>query len=169
MKTLIRENDFLPRGFGSFSMDFGWGNGYVLIPREHCLWGVDYDNIPVDVHGGLTFSTLVIPAMLENDNQGNPHWPGLVKEDVDCWMVGFDTVHCRDTLVKWPKEAVQAETDHLKEQLEAFTSFIPSIQSLSEEEVNEMNQADYAREDEPEFDGAGFTFDDRDENDNLHI
>lgn len=34
----------------------GWGNGYVLIPQGHFLYGKCYDDIHVDVHGGLTFS-----------------------------------------------------------------------------------------------------------------
>src|ERR1041385_7325070 len=42
MKVIIRENTWTPRG--GF-MDFGWGNGYVLIPKGHPLHGKEYDNI----------------------------------------------------------------------------------------------------------------------------
>lgn len=34
----------------------GWGNGYVLIFKDHPMWGVEYGEIPVYVHGGITFS-----------------------------------------------------------------------------------------------------------------
>ena len=51
MKTFLRENTWLTRGI----TDFGWGNGYVLIPQGHPLHGKHYDEIDVDVHCGLTF------------------------------------------------------------------------------------------------------------------
>lgn len=74
----------------------GWGNGYVHLPPEHPFHGVDYDEIPVEVHGGLTYA--------ENEK--------------GAWVVGFDTSHHGDTLEKWPMEEVEAETIRLKEQLE---------------------------------------------------
>lgn len=56
-----------------------WGsvNGYAWIPPEH-PWGQtpeDYDSIPVDIHGGLTYG------------------------DINGW-VGFDTLHSGDV---WPE------------------------------------------------------------------
>lgn len=35
---------------------YGAVNGYVKIPEGHHWYGLDYDDINVDVHGGLTFS-----------------------------------------------------------------------------------------------------------------
>ena len=34
------------------------------------------------------------------------------------WAFGFDTAHCTDSLEKWPKEAVMAETMRLKDQID---------------------------------------------------
>jgi len=31
-------------------------NGYVALPKGHPCYGKGYDNIDVEVHGGLTFS-----------------------------------------------------------------------------------------------------------------
>lgn len=101
MKTVILESHLPGHG--------GWGNGYVVIPEGHSMHGVHYDNIPVDVHYGLTFSELV-------DDGIKDHWQ-LNDEDVGAWIVGFDTLHYGDDINKWPKDAVQAETDRLKEQL----------------------------------------------------
>jgi len=42
MKAIIKENTWLTRGG---YMDFGWGNGYVLIPEGHPLHGKPYDDI----------------------------------------------------------------------------------------------------------------------------
>ncbi len=108
MKTILRETTHLSREF----MDFGWGNGYVLIPKGHPVHGVHYDGIDVDVHYGLTFSEPVDAKMAAD-------WE-LEGQDIGCWMVGFDTAHGGDTLEKWPMEAVQAETDRLRNQLVRF-------------------------------------------------
>lgn len=105
MKVVIREITWINRAIA----DFGWGNGYVLIPENHPLHGKDYEEIDVIVHGGLTFSKLVDSGMIES-------W-GLDTEDEGKWCVGFDTAHFGDTLSKWSKERVQTEADLLKEQL----------------------------------------------------
>lgn len=141
MKTILNENTWLSRE-GRFAMKYGWGNGYVLIPRDHCLWGVDYDDISVNVHGGLTFSKLITLSTFDIDPMtGEPFWPGLAAEDLDCWMVGFDTCHSGDTLERWSKEAVQAEADRLAEQLDAITSFAPvSFEAEDEDAEREGDQ-----------------------------
>jgi hypothetical protein len=107
MKTIIRENTWLTRDIPGLS--FGWGNGYVLIPKDHPLHGVDYDNIKVDVHGGLTFAG-PITAQIVKDWELDP-------EDEGKWCVGFDTAHYRDDILTWPKERVKQETERLKDQL----------------------------------------------------
>lgn len=105
MKTIVRKITWLPR------VEHGWGNGYVVIPKGHKYHGVDYDYIPVDVHGGLTFSEMVDEYIIED-------WKELTKEDIGSWMVGFDTGHCNDTIKKWPKERVIEEAEDLAKQLE---------------------------------------------------
>jgi hypothetical protein len=108
MKVVIKENTWFTRGM----FDFGWGNGYVLIPENHPLHGKHYNDIDVDVHGGLTFSELVNAEMVES-------W-GLDKQDEGKWCVGFDTAHYADNLFKWSKEKVQEEAERLKEQLLSY-------------------------------------------------
>ena len=81
----------------------GWGNGYVLVPEGHKFHDKRYDDIDVDVHGGLTFSEH-IP---EGDDFG---WrPG--------YWVGFDTAHTGDNKEKWTKSEVLKETISLFIQL----------------------------------------------------
>lgn len=79
----------------------GWGNGYVAVPPTHPAYKIDYDNVDIDIHGGLTYSQ---------------HGNGI---DVpkDWWVFGFDTAHYMDNLDRWPKEAVEAETKILYCQL----------------------------------------------------
>lgn len=81
----------------------GWGNGYVAVPPAHPAYKMDYDTLiyPLDVHGGLTYSTF-------GDGVDAPK---------DWWVFGFDTCHYGDNLTNWPKEAVEAETKRLFFQL----------------------------------------------------
>lgn len=106
MRTLVKENTWLTRDL----IDFGWGNGYVLIPEGHPLHGKHYDDIDVDVHGGLTFSELVDDELIEK-------WDKLTEADKGMWMIGFDTAHYRDNLHTCPKEYVEAEAERLLEQV----------------------------------------------------
>ena len=55
--------------------------GYVRVPPGHPAWGKHYDDVDVDVHGGLTFARPE-PCMEHEDGQG--YW------------LGFDCAHSRD-------------------------------------------------------------------------
>ena len=104
--SFVVENNWLSRD----RLDFGWGNGYVAIPKEHKFYGLDYCEIDgIDVNGDLTLSC---SASEFKDV------PELTEEFKDYWVLGFDTAHLYDTLEKWPKEAVEKETNYLKLQLE---------------------------------------------------
>lgn len=72
----------------------GWGNGYVRIAEGHPFYGMYYMDIPVSVHGGLTFGDHVMD---------NNHFP-------DGYWVGFDTAHYGDDSEIWTIEAVSDET-----------------------------------------------------------
>ena len=90
----VLENTWLTRD-ARYGLDFGWGNGYVRLPSNHPWFDKDYDDIKVSVNGGLTFGKHIYSGM---------------------YAIGFDTAHYMDTLAKWPKEAVVAETRRLKQQ-----------------------------------------------------
>lgn len=74
----------------------GFGNGYVCLPRWHPYFKVPYDNIPVYIHGGLTF--------------------GSYDEKEDMWVIGFDTSHYSDTLETCPFEYVKEQCIFLQKQ-----------------------------------------------------
>lgn len=96
------------------SIGAGAANGYVAVPKDHPFYGKSYDDVPVSVHGGLTFSSQVSSEWLE------------MAEPIDCslvdvenmWVLGFDTCHYMDNLETWPIERVIEETLNLKQQLE---------------------------------------------------
>jgi len=79
-------------------LEKGWGNGYVRIPEGHPYYEKTYDDIPVSVHGGLTFSDHIF-----EDN----------KYFSDGYWVGFDTAHYGDDLQRWPVDRVMEETIYL--------------------------------------------------------
>jgi hypothetical protein len=109
--SFIKENTWLS------GMKHGWGNGYVVIFKGHPMYGKHYDEVPVDVHGGLTFSESV------NSVIGN--FPELTEEMKDGWVFGFDTAHYNDSMERWPKEAVERETENLKSQFVELSPDFP--------------------------------------------
>ena len=102
MRTFVKPLTFL------MMSSTGWGNGYVVIPKGHKLHGKDYDNIDVDVHGGLTFAA----------NSDELDWEELIEEDKGGYVVGFDCAHAGDNSENCPKRYVEKEAENLKEQLE---------------------------------------------------
>ena len=88
-------------------LSVGEANGYVVLPPEHPMHGKHYDDIPVVVHGGLTFSSA------ENDLD----WPELDNSDKHGWVVGFDTCHYGDDARSWPVSKVLLEAKSLADQL----------------------------------------------------
>lgn len=113
MKRFVNQNIWLRECLNEikgFPIDCGWGNGYVLIPQPHPWFNLDHSDLPVYVHGGLTYGSIVSKEMLET-------WSQLSKDDIGKHMVGFDTGHNGDNLDKWPREAVVQETKRLHLQI----------------------------------------------------
>jgi len=112
MKTFVKEIFKFPR----YRMDFGWGNGYIIIPKGHPLYNKTCseinDLIPtLKVHGGLTSARSVNSIDCKE----------LPKGSKGGWIIGFHTAHYGDSLTKWSKEAVIKETEELKKQLIEWT------------------------------------------------
>lgn len=60
--------------------------GYVTLPKGHKFNGLHYDEIPVSVHGGLTYAN-----NLENGE----------------WVIGFDCAHSGDLIPSFFNEKIQ--------------------------------------------------------------
>jgi hypothetical protein len=84
-------------------------NGYVAVPKSHSAWGANYDNLGIDVHGGLTFG--------QRGNSG-------LWNDPDLYWFGFDTAHAGDWVNysdrpsdhKWTLDEVIKETTYMAKQ-----------------------------------------------------
>lgn len=59
--------------------------GYVGLPPQHPGWGKDYDDIDLDVHGGLTYA-----------NTAGTHIRKEGEVLDERWWIGFDTAHFQD-------------------------------------------------------------------------
>lgn len=68
--------------------------GYVGVPEGHSCYGLGYDDVPVDVHGGLTFAGPCQDGEAE-DPARICHFPGPGRSD-DVWWLGFDCAHFMD-------------------------------------------------------------------------
>ena len=95
--------------------------GYVAVPPGHPAHGKGYDDVAVDIHGGLTYArgcgghVCHVPAEGESD---------------DVWWLGFDCAHCDDLCPAMPTGIddqvyrdvayVRAEVESLADQLAAM-------------------------------------------------
>lgn len=99
--------------------ELGHWCGYVGVPRGHAAYGVEYDDIGCEVHGGLTFS-----SRCQHGDQATAICH-LVEEgeDDDVWWLGFDCAHSGDLIpamrsiglrdIYRPQAVVTAETERL--------------------------------------------------------
>jgi len=81
--------DFIHAGFSCFILRNMLGNwcGYVGVPSTHPAYEKHYDDVNVEVHGGLTYADKCSPPIC--------HIPTpFMPEDV--WWLGFDTAHLGD-------------------------------------------------------------------------
>jgi hypothetical protein len=85
--------------------------GYVGLKKDHPYYGKDYDEIDVDVHGGLTFGDFGDDKFLDKDL----YWLGF-----DCAHLGDKTLgssFADDNERFWTLEEVVKETEKLADQL----------------------------------------------------
>lgn len=77
--------------------------GYVQLPADHPWHGRDYDDIDVEVHGGLTYAQDRFPRQ---DDPG----PG--------WVIGFDCAHLGDLSPFWdaPDRGVYRDVAYVRDQ-----------------------------------------------------
>lgn len=94
----------------------GWGNGYVVIPVGHPLYGMNMTALDklVDAHGGITFARIIDEEMIQ------PAQSKLTEDDLGAWLIGFDTLHSHDNINTHNREFVEKETLRLEKQVKNF-------------------------------------------------
>lgn len=104
--------------------------GYVGVPESHPGFERDYDEVNVDVHGGLTFADKCQPSE-EGDHRGICHTEENAANAV-VWWLGFDCAHSGDLCPKYDRlyldatyktfAYVKRETERLADQLSEFVA-----------------------------------------------
>lgn len=69
--------------------------GYVGVPPEHPYHGRSYDDLPVEVHGGLTYADRCVEGGEEQARVCHVPEPGRPE---DVWWFGFDCAHAWDLI-----------------------------------------------------------------------
>jgi hypothetical protein len=91
---------------GLFNPDnYGWGNGYVAVPKGHPWYGLSFEEIPcTSDYEELTYSNHSEPTEWVAANEG-----AELLQDVpqgEYWAVGFDTGHYWNNIHNSSKERV---------------------------------------------------------------
>jgi hypothetical protein len=86
----------------------GTWNGYVVLPKNHKYDNKSYDNIPVNVHGGLSYSQL----------------------EPSGWVIGFDTAHAGDFIPTLSYLHRQQQFEHYWTHSEVIAELIRLIEQL---------------------------------------
>lgn len=76
--------------------------GYVGVPEGHPLHGKDYDDVNVDVHGGLTFAN----SCAEDGDESLDICHKTAGQD-RVWWLGFDCAHYLDVIPGWATRSVE--------------------------------------------------------------
>lgn len=98
--AIVEINDNHDLGFFQFSYPNKYYCGYVLVPRYHSYYEKDYNDIEINCHGGLTYSS---HSLLETE------YPG--------WWIGFDCAHGGDTIEECDLEYCINECRNIVDQI----------------------------------------------------
>lgn len=89
--------------------------GYVGLPPGHRWHGADYDDVPAEVHGGLTYAGPCQDG--RESGWGICHAPEPGRP-ADVWWLGFDCAHAWDWAPKMARHSHDAYRDFRYVQLE---------------------------------------------------
>lgn len=109
-----------------------WGRGYVILESDNLLSKKLYPEVvtdeltendemynfsDIDVHGGITYSTIITEDVIESNFGKNLH---LVEGDINKILIGFDTNHYNSDELFPDRESVLEETTKLALQCAAY-------------------------------------------------
>ena len=110
MKEMVYSNEYKREvldtgyfhGFFYYILNLGTHpTAYIRIPEKHSCYEKEYDEIDIDVHGGLTFSDYELYT--ENNTE------------LEGWFIGWDYMHYGDNIgtldngYKWTTEEIAKE------------------------------------------------------------
>ncbi|KKL48060.1 hypothetical protein LCGC14_2329350 [marine sediment metagenome] len=102
--------------------------GYIGVPKLHPWHGLNYDDIPADVHGGLTHTgsekVLLKPKWID----GHKEYEEIIRDNAfphdtggDTWWMGFDCAHLGDLVPGSPSPGdVYRDEDYVRGEIESL-------------------------------------------------
>lgn len=89
---------------------------YVKLTEGHKYYGADFDDIPINCHGGLTYSYCYVNSLFTDGG----------------WWIGWDYAHCTDQIgktegKKWTTSEIIAEVKQVIEQLKELHEFVSEV------------------------------------------
>lgn len=88
-------------------MPMGYRCGYVGLPKENKYYGKSYDDIPVDCHCGLTYSSRKLHT----------------QSDASTWWIGFDCGHCCDGYDVQKIKELYSDDENIMKQVERMSDY----------------------------------------------
>lgn len=105
--------------------------GYVGVPESHCAFKKEYDNVNVEIHGGLTFSDFC--ADTDDEGIGICHPRDGAANDV-VWWLGFDCAHYGDisplymnSFMFYDEYATYKNFDYVKSEVQSLAKKLTAI------------------------------------------
>lgn len=102
MDLFILEGEKIQR-----NLNLGWGNGYVILDKNHPWYRIGYKEIPVEVHGGLAYGAVIDKGMIHAWKED------LSEEDEGKYLIGFNTAHYGDNQDNCNREYVEEQAVEL--------------------------------------------------------
>lgn len=122
--------------------------GYVAVNSDHPLYGLDYDSVDVDVHGGLTYADKCQETSSEAEGICHVPEPG---QPEDVWWFGFDCVHGGDVapyMLKFDLPRYASETETYKDVAYVAGEVWRLAKQLRD--LGEAKEIEVGQEEEPE-------------------
>lgn len=112
--------------------------GYVGVPESHPLFGKDYDDADVSVHGGLTFSDR---CHGDENGRGICH-PTNKAANETVWWLGFDCAHAGDFCPSYQEYRfgcydTYKNFNYTKHEVESLARQLASPQPTIQDQTNE--------------------------------
>lgn len=103
--------------------------GYVEIPSESGFFNVDYDDIPVDCHGGLTY--------------GRGYLTGVAEEAENRYFIGWDYAHFGDYMgyySTWELSGAIHYTDEIVRECKNVIAQLIELEDVSDNNVGKKEE-----------------------------
>lgn len=113
VKPMIEELDSMYKKLGKSNPNYvGWGNGYVLVPRQCILYKESYEEIKdmISIPYNLSYSGMLAEDVKVKILKGSGKSREYLHEPY--WCFGFDTYKCKAT-----EQEVKEVTLNMREQI----------------------------------------------------